>query len=200
MHASSFDKMKSFREEFLHDREQERLQILDLGAKDIKGSYKTLFEQPSWRYRGIDLEAGPNVDIVLRDPYRWTEVKSGSCDVFISGQCFEHIEYIWVTMLEIWRVLKPGGLACIIAPSAGGEHRYPVDCWRIYPDGFRALCGYVGLEVIKTETQWGPSHKYLDNSDKWKDSMLIARKPELPLWLRLRHDLKQALRLRLNAP
>ena len=32
------------------------------------------------------------------------------------------------------RVLVPGGLACIIAPGAQGVHRFPVDCWRFYPD------------------------------------------------------------------
>jgi hypothetical protein len=33
----------------------------------------------------------------------------------VSGQAFEHIEFIWLTILEIARVLKTNGLAVIIA-------------------------------------------------------------------------------------
>ncbi len=51
---------------------------------------------------------------------------------------FEHTEFFWLTMREMKHALKPGGLCCIIAPSAGPEHQYPVDCWRVYPDGLRA--------------------------------------------------------------
>ena len=71
---------------------------------------------------------GDNVDIVLNDPYHWKEFKSNSIDVLISGQAFEHIQYIWISILEVVRVLKPGGLGCIIVPSSGVENRYPFDC------------------------------------------------------------------------
>ena len=32
--------------------------------------------------------------------------------------------------------------ASAFAPSRGPEHRYPNDCWRFYPDGYRALAKY----------------------------------------------------------
>ncbi|MFA7044577.1 MAG: hypothetical protein WC186_09550, partial [Bacteroidales bacterium] len=34
---------------------------------------------------------------------------------------------------------KKGGLVCIITPFSVPEHRYPIDCWRILPDGYRYL-------------------------------------------------------------
>jgi hypothetical protein len=37
------------------------------------------------------------------------------------------------------RVLKPGGLFYLDVPSNGLFHRYPVDCWRFYPDSALAL-------------------------------------------------------------
>ena len=40
---------------------------------------------------------------------------------------------------EALRVLKPTGLLYINAPSNGAYHRYPVDCWRFYPDSGVAL-------------------------------------------------------------
>lgn len=200
MHASSFEKMRDFRDKYLGDRATETLNILDIGATDILGSYSPLFTEDAWRYSGVDLSPGPNVDIVLHDPYYWKEIPTNSCDVLISGQTFEHIEYPWVTMLEIWRVLKPGGITCIIAPAAGNQHRFPVDCWRIYPDGFTALCKYVGLQPLQIYTQWQPRGTYPDSSDSWKDSVMIAQKPDLPFALRVRHNLKMALRRRLTAP
>jgi hypothetical protein len=41
--------------------------------------------------------------------------------------------------IEIQRVLKPEGLFYLNAPSNGTYHRYPVDCWRFYPDSGVAL-------------------------------------------------------------
>jgi len=180
MHLSSIDKMKVFRDKYLSGKEDSKLRILDLGSMEIGGSYRSIFDEDKWEYTGMDLLPGKNVDIVLSDPYNWLEIESNSVDVFISGQTFEHIEYFWKTMLEIARVLRPGALCCIIAPSGGPEHRYPVDCWRFYPDGFKALSCYAGLEVLEVGTQWEPKG-YSDGSDMWADTMLVAGKPEIKI-------------------
>jgi len=175
MHQSSYVKMEAFREKYLTPYENERLAILDLGSQDVNGSYRAIFDSPFWEYRGADMIAGDNVNIILSDIYNWEELESDSVDVFISGQTFEHIEYIWLTMKEIQRILKPGGLCCIIAPSGGFEHKYPVDCWRIYPDGFSALANYAGLETLEVYAQW-ESLNYPDGSDVWQDCILVAKK------------------------
>lgn len=177
MHPSSFDKMNAFAQKYLGDRREQPLLILDLGSQDFNGSYRPLFDRNPWRYLGVDMAAGPNVDIVLREPYRWREIKAASADVIISGQTFEHTEFFWLTIKQMARTLKPGGLCCIIAPSAGDEHRYPVDCWRVYPDGLRALARYAGLETLEAGTQWGDLPQYDNESNKWHDSVLVARRP-----------------------
>ena len=169
--------MAHFVERFLNSKKDEPLIILDLGSQDINGSYKPLFLFPGWRYLGLDISDGKNVDIVVSNLYSWKNIPSDYADVFVSGQTFEHIDYIWLTMKEIFRVIKPGGLCCIIAPSSGIEHKYPIDCWRIYPDGFKALANYAGFEIIEISTQW-EDLKYPDGSDMWHDSLLIGRKPE----------------------
>lgn len=182
--------MKAFRDKYLTGMEKEQLKILDLGSCDVNGSYRPLFNEAGWTYQGLDLENGPNVDIILKDPYRLTEVRSRSADVFISGQAFEHIEYFWITMLEIARVLKTGGLCCIIAPSGGYEHRYPLDCWRFYPDGFAALARFAGLEKKEIYTlQDKDCGKFTDESIKWKDTIMICTKPELSWWSRMKFNL-----------
>lgn len=177
MHLSSLENMRNFRQQHLSGREGSQLKILDLGSMAIGGSYRAIFQEDQWEYIGIDIVSGDNVDMVLSDPYNWLEIESCSMDVVISGQAFEHIAYFWKTIGEIARVMKPGGLCCIIAPSGGPEHRYPVDCWRFYPDGMRALAAYVDLEVLSVDTHWG-SKEYEDDSDLWADTVLVARKPE----------------------
>jgi SAM-dependent methyltransferase len=177
MHASSIDKMTAFRRRYLDPQATKPLIILDLGSQDIRGSYRPIFDRPPWRYVGVDIVAGKNVDLVIRDPYNWREVKSNSIDVLISGQTFEHTEFFWETAEEIERILKPNGLCCIIAPWTGPVHRYPLDCWRINCDGMLAIARYAGLEVLEAWTQTGDSPKYDADSNQWHESIFVARKP-----------------------
>jgi SAM-dependent methyltransferase len=192
--------MAQFRARYLDARRGEPLVIVDLGSADLNGSYRELFALPPWRYLGVDLVPSENVDVVLRDPYRWRELNSESIDVLVSGQTFEHTEFFWETMLEIARVLKPAGLCCIIAPSCGPEHRFQRDCWRIFADGFSAVARYAGLEVVDVQTQWGDLPDYDFESNKWHDSILIARKPILPLGTRLRWRIHTFLKRLVAAP
>jgi SAM-dependent methyltransferase len=107
--------------------------------------------------------------------------------VVISGQALEHIEFFWLTMLEISRILKPGGLCCLIAPSAGPEHRFPVDCWRFYRDGMAALGKWAGFEILASETGDAVAENtFSDDSELWRDSMLVARQPAKTLARRWR--------------
>jgi SAM-dependent methyltransferase len=201
MHQSSVDKMLVFKKKYLESKKNDPLLIMDLGSLDVNGSYREHFDILPWIYRGIDITRGKNVDIELKNPYCWNNIKSNSADVLISGQAFEHIEFFWITMTEIARVLKPGGLCCIIAPSAGPEHRYPVDCWRFYPNGLEALARFVRLEVIELFTQWEPDARYTEHSNMWRDSLLVCRKANFSrfgawryrIWLGLRRGLTHYL-------
>src|SRR3569623_2096745 len=91
------------------------LSVVDIGSYDVNGSYRTLFDAPHWRYTGVDLEAGPGVDVVLASPYR-LPLPSRSVDLVISGQAFEHVEYFWLSWMEMLRILKRGGMLLLIAP------------------------------------------------------------------------------------
>lgn len=170
--------MKWFRDTFVASTA--KMKVLDVGSFDVNGSYKHLFPEPGFEYIGIDMTPGPNVDLVPKDPYSWQEIKTGNFDVVISGQALEHSEFFWLTMSEMVRVLKPGGLICIIVPNGFGEHRYPVDCWRFFTDGLVALARYTSLEVIHAHTNCTPLTNPIQlawlNRAK-ADSMLVAKKP-----------------------
>lgn len=177
MHRSSYEKMQAFRDAYLGDYRTAPLVILDVGSAAVDGgsSYRALFDRPPWRYVGLDMAAGTNVEIVPADPYRWETLPDHSVDVVVSGQAFEHIEWPWLTMSEIARVLRGGGLGAITAPSSGPVHRYPLDCWRYYPDGLAALARFAGLEVV--ETHWDRRYAWPENAF-WGDAWaVLQRKP-----------------------
>ena len=174
MHKSSMLRMEWFIKTYLNNKE--KLNILDVGSYNVNGCYRELFDEENHIYKGLDMEAGPNVDIVPNSPYVWSEVDNDTYDVVISGQALEHIEFFWVTVAEIIRVTKKGGYICIIAPNGFDEHRYPVDCWRFFTDGMIALAKYFQLELVHAYTNSAPDIQMNDwYSESCADTMLVAK-------------------------
>jgi SAM-dependent methyltransferase len=120
--------------------------VVDIGAQDVNGSLREVCPAHA-RYIGVDFAQGKGVDVVLTDPYT-LPFETDSVDVVVSSSCFEHSEMFWLVFTEILRILRPGGLFYLNVPSNGMFHRYPVDCWRFYPDSGKALltwarrCGF----------------------------------------------------------
>lgn len=139
--------------------------VIDLGAMNVNGSYRELFAA-GVDYVGVDLEPGPGVDVVLSDVYH-LPFDDESADVVISGQMLEHCGHFWRVFSEISRILKPEGLAFMIAPSAGPVHRYPVDCYRFYPDSYQALADWARLRLV---------HSWTDERGPWRDIVGVFQK------------------------
>lgn len=189
MHVSSLEHVERLVGKYLVDKTG--IEVVDIGSYDVNGSYKQFFNRPSWHYVGVDLVAGPNVDVALASPYR-LPFASHSVDVIVSGQAFEHIEFFWLTWLEMARVLKPGGLIFLLAPSRGYEHRHPQDCWRFYPDSYQALANYGALKLLEVHTDWTP-HADPDSAP-WGDTVGVFEQPAMTWLTRLRRRLMQRLR------
>jgi SAM-dependent methyltransferase len=111
--------------------------VLDVGSLDINGSLRDLCPD-AVEYTGIDLEVGKGVDLVLDDPYCYP-FPNGYFDLVLSTSCFEHDPMFWLTVLEMLRVVRDGGIIYINAPSSGDYHTHPWDNWRFYPDASQAL-------------------------------------------------------------
>ncbi len=135
MHPTAMDNGRRFFTTYL-DASAPAL-ILDIGSQDINGSLRQAAPTGA-RYVGLDFAQGRGVDRVLDDPYQ-LPFEDGVADAVVSSSCFEHVDMFWLTFNEILRVLRPGGLFYLNAPSNGAFHRYPVDCWRFYPDAGDAL-------------------------------------------------------------
>jgi len=126
-----------------------QLRIIDIGAKNINGCYRPLFEDQI--YTGYDIEPGPNVDVVgsVANLYSFP-FEDNSFDVAISGQTIEHVADIYAWIKEVARIVVPTGMVVVIGPNSFKEHRFPIDCWRIFPDGMRFLLHDIAqLDLIR---------------------------------------------------
>lgn len=183
MHRSAYEQMELCVNEYMPATG--RCRVVDLGSRISDGqrlTHRAILEGRDIDYVGVDVRDGANVDAVMTEPYR-VPVKSASADFVLSGQAFEHIPFFWASMLEIARILKPQGIAFVTAPSRGHVHDAQ-DCWRYYPDGFRALAAYTRLDLREAYTDFPPMkgirHAYSSIDAKnayWGDSVGVFQKP-----------------------
>lgn len=188
MHPASLEKVRHFRDVYLDASVVKPIRVLDVGSSTVSGgeddgvstdrprNYRVFFPAPDFDYTGLDVVAGANVDLVPVDPFRWTELSDESFDVVVCGQTFEHNPFFWVTLAEIARVLIQRGFVCIVAPSRGFVHRFPLDCWRFFPDAGPAMCSYVGLEMLESYVETRRLRK-VTFGQLWHDFLLIGQKP-----------------------
>jgi SAM-dependent methyltransferase len=153
--------------------------VLDIGAQDVNGSLKTVCPSHH-KYVGVDFVAGKGVDVILTDPYK-LPFDDNSADIIVSSSCFEHSEFFWLSYLDIIRVLKPSGIFYLSAPANGPFHRYPVDCWRFYPDSGNALAKWGRVngysKNILLESYTSHQDKFpIDMCSKWNDFTAIFLK------------------------
>lgn len=176
MHVTSMDSMREQIKKFCNP--EAKMRVLDFGSLDLNGTYKPLFDSPLWEYVGSDGCPGKNVDIVLDSNFKW-DIEPDSFDLVISGQVMEHVKAPWKMAEAIYRVVKPGGMTIVIAPWMWDYHAFPLDCWRIFPDGMvyvmSEVAGFKTLDCFRK----GPDTVYVGiknlkcfSSPSEKDSVL----------------------------
>jgi hypothetical protein len=173
MHASSFENMRRCYRRYLAGtafEQQAETIVVDIGGADVNGSYREIFAHAPFLYRVVDTAAVNDVDIALSDPYSFP-IADSSIDIVISGQALEHSEFFWQTFSEMVRVVKREGFIFLILPSAGPIHRFPVDCYRFYPDAYQALAKHAGCVLIES---------WLDERGPWRDLVGVFRRADAP--------------------
>ena len=133
--------------------------VLEVGARipswykenAIKNGFKG-----EWLYADIDqyglnenintFERTNPVDILIENDI--FHCPDNSFDVIYSASVLEHVKYIWKFFEESSRILNKNGFFISISPISWPYHEAPIDCWRIHPDGMRALLEKVDLEEI----------------------------------------------------
>lgn len=139
MHEESIKLMTGFRDKYLADKPM--ASILDIGSLCLykQPSYREIFK--GFRYTGMDIIPGNNVDIV-----GYENVKT-VYDIVISGQVMEHVKRPWEWLASITKYFSI--YICVIAPNTHWEHRHPLDTYRYFPDGMRDLFEYAGINELE---------------------------------------------------
>jgi SAM-dependent methyltransferase len=173
MHDTAMEYGGLFFAKYLNNNE--KLKIVDIGSQDVNGSLRE-FATSNHEYIGVDFVEGKGVDVIISDPYA-LPFGDGSVDAVVCSSCFEHSEFFWLLFVEILRILKPAGVLYLNVPSNGAFHRYPVDCWRFYPDSGIALQNWArrsGYNAALLESFTG-----VQKESMWNDFVAVYVKDEL---------------------
>ena len=122
------------------------MKVLEVGP-DRHFLLRALASGEGVEWETIDIHARTGVTHTASDEYSFP-LPDGTYDIVLATNVLEHVRRIWVWIHELTRVCKPGGHVIIISPTSWPYHAYPIDCWRAYPDGMRALYEEAGLEVL----------------------------------------------------
>jgi hypothetical protein len=168
MHATSLENMEYFVTKWISSLavQSRKLRVLDVGGADYNGSYRNLFPENLFSFTACDLTDFGNVDVVMTSEYE-IPFDNEEFDLVISGQTFEHCPKFYELFLEMKRVCNQSGLLFIIAPSSGGEHKFPTDCYRFLPGAFEFLANENKIELIDI---------FCDAREPWKDLVGVFAK------------------------
>jgi hypothetical protein len=91
--------------------------VIEIGSLNINGTIRDFYN--SNKYIGIDLQAGPGVDMILEGQN--VKLPDNSFDVAASAECFEHNPFWKETFLNMYRMASK--FVIITCASDGrGEH------------------------------------------------------------------------------
>lgn len=111
--------------------------VLEVGALDINGTVRQFFADAD-EYIGTDMEAGPNVDIVLDNKRLIHHFIGHRFDTIIACEVLEHDVQFWNTLFALRTLLADDGYLIITTPTFGFPlHRFPRDYWRFGEDAYR---------------------------------------------------------------
>jgi len=125
--------------------------LLDLGGRDrSRIGQNTSF--PNANCTVFDIALGDDVDVV-GDAHELSKFfPSNHFDFIYCVSVFEHLFMPWKVVLEMNRVLKPGGRAYVATHQTIGVHDMPWDFWRFSIWTWEALFNrFTGFKIIDRE-------------------------------------------------
>ena len=157
MHPSAFETGRRFFHTYVVGSKSPS--VIEIGSQNVNGCLRDVASPNVREYVGVDFVEGNGVDVILKDAYKYP-FEDNQFDFLVTSSCFEHSEMFWLSFLEGMRVLKEEGVMYINAPSSWmSYHRYPVDCWRFYPDagkGLETWARHCGLNSMVLESYISP--------------------------------------------
>jgi SAM-dependent methyltransferase len=149
--------------------------VVDIGGKNVNGSFRNFFESVGMKYICVDIDEDTSVDIVVK-PGDKLPFDNGSIDLIVSTSCFEHDPCFWITFKEMTRIIKFGGFIYVNSPSNGPYHCYPGDNYRFYSDAGQALSYWSSFQFSNEEVfpvKVVETFHILPKSDIWIDFVCV---------------------------
>jgi SAM-dependent methyltransferase len=126
--------------------------VLEVGSYNVNGNAKRFFLGLKAAYTGIDLRAGPDVDIVCDVTDAWEVVDATlgrrRFDVVVCMNVLEHVYHPHAALDNVVRLVRPGGLAVVVTPLVWDLHDWPHDYLRLNPDFFREFARRGGVRIV----------------------------------------------------
>ena len=177
MNVNSILSIQYFVGEYLKSSESS-ISVLNVGSYDVDDFSKCHFNVSHLNHTGLGMIGEADGDVVPKNVCTWKEIVDSSYDVVISGEALEHSDVFWVTISEMVRVLRLGGLICIAIPKGFVHPRPPVDSYRFDTDGIVSIARYCNLIPLHASCnlakEGSSSDWYVDGE---VDTVLIAQKP-----------------------
>ncbi len=131
--------------------------VLEVGARDINGSVRSICEPRAKEYIGADIEMGKGVDVLADANNLTAQFEEESFDVVLSTEMVEHIDNWPTVFYEMMAVLKPDGLLILTTRSIGFEiHDYPHDYWRYSSKDMKDIFKPAGdIKLISDDMTYG---------------------------------------------
>ena len=130
-------------------RKLEACNVLELGAR--KSTIRDQFAGCR-RFVGVDIHPAPDVDVAC-DIHELSSALNHlnlSFDAVATVSTFEHLVMPWKAVLEINKVMKPGGLLFIATHPTWPPHELPWDFWRFADGAFHGLLNRAtGFEILR---------------------------------------------------
>lgn len=126
------------------------MRVLEIAPDGSPSTYQKIIGKDTITWETLQLGSAADTDsitYIADDEYSYS-IPDNTFDVVFCDQVAEHVKKIWLWTSELSRICKVGGYVIIINPVSWNYHEAPVDCWRIYPEGMKALYEQAGLTTL----------------------------------------------------
>jgi len=175
---------------------QFRGELLDIGCGQMP--YRELIMQANSnvsRYIGLDLEGSLVHDTAIAD-LRWDghhiPMEENSIDTAMATEVLEHSFQPTQTLLEINRVLKPGGLFFFTVPFIWPLHETPFDAYRYTPFSLQKHLEESGFSQINIRSLGGWNASFAQMLGLWVKEGGLSRW-QRKFWVRVARRLIPSL-------
>jgi len=127
-------------------------QLLEVGSRARSGVVRRDEVPPGWGYVGLDVMAGPNVDVV-GDAHELSAIfPVQRFDAVYAASVLEHLLMPWKFAAELNRVLNVGAVGLFTTHQCWPMHDEPWDFWRFSDQAWNGLLNKAtGFEIIDAQ-------------------------------------------------